>query len=1173
MQPRPKNIALRAALLAALAWFSPLKSAAASTVFQTDFTTDTYSQNPSVITRTGTTWCGAYNKASGTLSNTGYGLVLSGVSSSSAAINACGRITQTPIALANTNDYIELSGSFYVSGLQNIAIGLFNSGGVDPLATLLNNGLSTVGTAPGGGTFGWKGYRAMSLDISTTGNFAARPAQTGTAYASYELLSVGTGAYSSPAAVAVGTVTNSTASIGWKAETATTLYDFTYRITRSSATALGFNFVVSNAGTVVYSTTGTTSAAGALPSAITSSFDAVAFGGRVSAVPRFQMTALKVAASNSDIARITTQPAAQSLVPGSSSSMSVVAAGTGTLTYQWYKDGSAIAGATSSTYSIASASVADTGNYTVKVSNAYGSETSTVATVSLSAAAAPVFTTQPSTQSVDAGTSLTLVAAASGAPTPSYQWFFNNNPISGATAATYTVASVTTANAGSYKVVATNTQGNATSNTATVTVNTAAPSISAQPQPVTVNVGAAINLSVTASGIPTPTYQWYRDTGTGNQLIAGATSATYTIASATTADIGSYSVVVSNGIGSAATSTAAAVTVTVVPPAVTTNPVSATVVFGNSFTLTASYSGSLPRTYKWFKDNQEILGATSSSYTIASASVSDAGAYHVQVNNEANAPATSSDATITVAFANVSTPLATNFATSTLNDSTASITSTSTSWWILASRAVNTSTVVGDDPATVDVVETRPLTLKFPVTTGSSVVEAAARFSSTPVSLYAAGNYLRLTTTFSGKNLRVLGFGLYNSGGVNPFPLWGNPAADIIVAPPSSTAIAALGIGTQNWVGYRGSLQVDSSSATIGTRPPQTLATTNRGNELIMPPGSTGSAHNEPAGVSIGSVPSFANLVTFTDNTVYTLVYTITRSGTDQYTIDYKLFTGSTATGTPLYSSGATTTDAAALPSTTTNSFDAVAIGFRNLDSTIIPEMTVTSLKIDYGVAAAGAAPSFTAQPSAQTINPGATLTLTAAATGTPNPTYQWYKDNTAISGATAATYTVVAAATGDTGSYKVVATNAVGSTSSNTVSVTVGSPSTPYQTWVSGQGLTVGVNDGSTQDPDNDGVPNLVEFALGGNPLSATSAPAPVVARSGSNLTLTYDVKTAATAQFSVVAQTSSDLSSWTAAVNGTAGVTITTTPVDVNTNRVVVTVPMSGERLFARLRVTSAP
>jgi len=238
--------------------------------------------------------------------------------------------------------------------------------------------------------------------------------------------------------------------------------------------------------------------------------------------------------------------------------------------------------------------------------------------------------------------------------------------------------------------------------------------------------------------------------------------------------------------------------------------------------------------------------------------------------------------------------------------------------------------------------------------------------------------------------------------------------------------------------------------------------------------------------------------------------------------------------------------------------------------------MSVTSLRINYGVAATAAAPSFTTQPSAQSVNPGSTLTLTAAATGTPSPTYQWYKvtgsGDQLISGATNATYIVLAASSSDAGNYKVVATNAVGSTTSNTVAVTVGTPATPYETWSTGQGLTSG-NNGASQDPDGDGIANLLEFVLGGNPLSATSAPAPVVARSGSNLTLTYDVKTAATAQFSVVAQTSSDLSSWTAAVNGIAGVAITTTPVDVNTNRVVVTVPMSGERLFARLRVTSAP
>ena len=43
------------------------------------------------------------------------------------------------------------------------------------------------------------------------------------------------------------------------------------------------------------------------------------------------------------------------------------------------------------------------------------------------------------------------------------------------------------------------------------------------------------------------------------------------------------------------------------------------------------------------------------------------------------------------------------------------------------------------------------------------------------------------------------------------------------------------------------------------------------------------------------------------------------------------------------------------------------------------------------------------------------------------------------------------------------------------------------YDSWAVDQGLTAGVNDGKTQDPDGDGVTNLMEYALGGNPLLAT--------------------------------------------------------------------------------------
>jgi hypothetical protein len=41
------------------------------------------------------------------------------------------------------------------------------------------------------------------------------------------------------------------------------------------------------------------------------------------------------------------------------------------------------------------------------------------------------------------------------------------------------------------------------------------------------------------------------------------------------------------------------------------------------------------------------------------------------------------------------------------------------------------------------------------------------------------------------------------------------------------------------------------------------------------------------------------------------------------------------------------------------------------------------------------------------------------------------------------------------------------------------------YLGWAAENGLTVGVNDGKLQDADNDGVPNVVEFATDGDPLS----------------------------------------------------------------------------------------
>jgi uncharacterized protein YjiK len=81
---------------------------------------------------------------------------------------------------------------------------------------------------------------------------------------------------------------------------------------------------------------------------------------------------------------ISVQPQGQTVTAGASVEFSVVA--TGNPTYQWYLNGTAISGATSSTYSLTSAQSANAGDYTVTVTNSYGSVTSSKATLTVNAA-------------------------------------------------------------------------------------------------------------------------------------------------------------------------------------------------------------------------------------------------------------------------------------------------------------------------------------------------------------------------------------------------------------------------------------------------------------------------------------------------------------------------------------------------------------------------------------------------------------------------------------------------------------------------------------------------------------------------------------------------------------------------------------------------------------------
>ncbi|HEY4249375.1 MAG TPA: immunoglobulin domain-containing protein [Lacunisphaera sp.] len=257
---------------------------------------------------------------------------------------------------------------------------------------------------------------------------------------------------------------------------------------------------------------------------------------------------------------IAVQPASQTVTAGASVSFTASASGTPAPTYQWKLNGSAISGATSTTLSLPNVQVSNAGNYTVVATNSAGSVTSNVATLTVNAVTvAPVITAQPGDQTVSAGSAVTFTASASGTPAPTYQWMKNGVAISGASGASYTIGNATSASAGTYSMVASNSAGSVTSSGAVLTVNatTSGPVIASQPASQAVKKGGTVTFTVVATGTPSPTYQW-RKNGT---VIKGATSASYTISNLSSSNAGTYSVVVTNSKGSV-TSGGAVLTIT-----------------------------------------------------------------------------------------------------------------------------------------------------------------------------------------------------------------------------------------------------------------------------------------------------------------------------------------------------------------------------------------------------------------------------------------------------------------------------------------------------------------------------------------------------------------------------------------------------------------------------------
>jgi hypothetical protein len=169
---------------------------------------------------------------------------------------------------------------------------------------------------------------------------------------------------------------------------------------------------------------------------------------------------------------ITTQPKSLTVVTGAVASFSGVAAGVAPLTYQWRKSGANVSGANAAAYSISNVTTNHAGNYQLVVSNAGGSVTSLVAT--LTVLVPPSFTLQPKSLTLSPTDTATFTSQATGTAPLFYQWRKGSSPLTGATNATFAINGIQGTDAGSYSVVVTNAAGSIISSNAVLTVNMAA---------------------------------------------------------------------------------------------------------------------------------------------------------------------------------------------------------------------------------------------------------------------------------------------------------------------------------------------------------------------------------------------------------------------------------------------------------------------------------------------------------------------------------------------------------------------------------------------------------------------------------------------------------------------------------------------------------------------------
>jgi parallel beta-helix repeat protein len=256
--------------------------------------------------------------------------------------------------------------------------------------------------------------------------------------------------------------------------------------------------------------------------------------------------------------------------------------------------------------------------------------------------APPIVTNSVSALAVSAGQNFQLSVTAGGTTPLTYSWIFENSIITGATSSVLTVTNAQSINEGAYRAVVANSIGSVTSAVMSVRVLPSPPTIVTNPVSLTLPASSNASFTIRAAGSQPLRYQWFFN----SNAISGATSAQYSLSGIQSSNAGSYFVIVSNSIGSVA-STVALLMVTNLAPYFVVNPAGVSVSAGASRTLTGLANGSQPIGYQWQRNGTNMPGATFTNLALTNLAFSDGGPYTLIASNIAGV-STSAIAQLTV---------------------------------------------------------------------------------------------------------------------------------------------------------------------------------------------------------------------------------------------------------------------------------------------------------------------------------------------------------------------------------------------------------------------------------------------------------------------------------------------------------------------------------------------